>query len=176
LGGVTVLVPISRAFHDSKAVAALLGEAHFQPVPPAPFIGAERGWRNGALQLWTGSGCFASWAPWVDVGVATAGTATEQLAGLGVPALSLPGPGPQFTAGFARRQSRLLGEAVQPCNSPEQLRARLVALLQDDQARARLGWRGRQRMGSAGGSEALARLIEERLLGLGAATPSLVAG
>jgi uncharacterized protein (TIGR03492 family) len=176
LGGVTVLVPISRALHDSKAVAALLGEALFQPVPPAPFIGAEGGWRNGALQLWTGPGCFASWAPWVDVGVATAGTATEQLAGLGVPALSLPGPGPQFTAGFARRQSRLLGGAVQPCDSPEQLRARLVALLQDDPARASLGRRGRQRMGSAGGSVALARLIEERLLGLRAATPSPLAG
>jgi uncharacterized protein (TIGR03492 family) len=111
-----------------------------------------------------GSGRFAGWASWAELGLATAGTATEQLVGLGVPALSLPGPGPQFKAGFARRQSRLLGGAVQPCRNGEELRARMVQLLADGSERRRLGAIGRRRMGPAGGSDRLAALIEERLL------------
>jgi uncharacterized protein (TIGR03492 family) len=111
-----------------------------------------------------GPGHFTAWAPLAEVGLATAGTATEQLVGLGVPALSLPGPGPQFKAGFARRQSRLLGGAVQPCRDPRQMGERLIALLDDDRERARLGRIGRRRMGPAGGSARLAALIRERLL------------
>ncbi|MFM7169395.1 MAG: lipid-A-disaccharide synthase-related protein [Cyanobium sp.] len=165
LGGLTVLVPIGRDLFDSPALASHLVEMGFQASPPPPLRGAKGAWSKGALRLWLGHGCFADWAPWVEVGIATAGTATEQLVGLGVPALSLPGAGPQFTVGFARRQSRLLGGAVQPCRTPEQLRVWLLALLQDSQARDGLGQKGRQRMGSAGGSVALAHLVQERLLG-----------
>ncbi|WP_407569066.1 lipid-A-disaccharide synthase-related protein [Deinococcus altitudinis] len=42
----------------------------------------------------------------------TAGTASEQAAGLGVPVVGFPTSGPQYTAGFARRQARLLGRAL----------------------------------------------------------------
>ncbi|MFN9658948.1 MAG: sugar synthetase, partial [Cyanobacteriota bacterium] len=94
-----------------------------------------------------------------------------QLVGLGLPALSMPGPGPQFTRGFARRQSRLLGGAVWPCGNPEEMRLRLLALLRDPKAREDLGRRGRRRMGPAGGSAALARLVSERLM-----TPGLWPG
>jgi uncharacterized protein (TIGR03492 family) len=103
----------------------------------------------------------------VELGLATAGTATEQLVGLGIGALSLPGPGPQFKRGFARRQSRLLGGAVQPCHSPAELRQRLLALLADPSQRRWLGRIGRRRMGPAGGSERLAALIGDQLLGGG---------
>jgi uncharacterized protein (TIGR03492 family) len=98
------------------------------------------------------------------VGLATAGTATEQLVGLGVPALSLPGPGPQFKAGFARRQSRLLGGAVRPCQGPHELAEQLGALLANQEERERLGVIGRDRMGPAGGSEGLAEAIAASLL------------
>jgi uncharacterized protein (TIGR03492 family) len=165
LGGLTVLVPIGRDLNDAPALASLLFDQGFQPMSPPTHSGAEAAWSRGALHLWLGPGCFAAWAPWAEVGLATAGTATEQLVGLGVPALSLPGPGPQFTAGFARRQSRLLGGAVQPCRTPEQLGSWLLALLQDSSARVALGQKGRQRMGPAGGSEALARVVAKRLLG-----------
>jgi uncharacterized protein (TIGR03492 family) len=164
LGGLTVLVPIGRDLNDSPAIDSLLLDQGFQPMPSPPHSGAEGSWSRGALHLWLGPGCFAAWAPWAEVGLATAGTATEQLVGLGVPALSLPGDGPQFTVGFARRQSRLLGGAVQPCRTPEQLGAWLLALLQDSRARVALGHKGRQRMGPAGGGEAMARLVAERLL------------
>jgi len=122
-------------------------------------------WQRGNLRLLLGAGCFQRWAPWASVGLATAGTATEQLVGLGIPAVSIPGPGPQFKAGFARRQSRLLGGAVLPCRSPQQAARRLALLLQEPELRRRLGATGRARMGRAGGSERLAVLVERQLLG-----------
>ena len=44
-----------------------------------------------------------------DVAIAMAGTATEQFVGLGKPAISIPGAGPQFTEVFAEAQTRLAG-------------------------------------------------------------------
>lgn len=96
--------------------------------------------------------------------MATAGTATEQLVGLGRPVLSLPGPGPQFKASFARRQSRLLGGAVLPCRSPEALAQELQTLLADPALANRRGRIGQRRMGAPGGSSRLAALISQRLL------------
>jgi uncharacterized protein (TIGR03492 family) len=84
--------------------------------------------------------------------------------GLGIPALSLPGPGPQFKRGFAERQSRLLGGSVTVCRTPGQLARRLAVLLSSPQLRVDLGRIGRRRMGPAGGSEALAALLDQRLL------------
>ena len=112
-----------------------------------------------------GRGCFDQWAGWAEAGIATAGTATEQLVGLGIPALSLPGSGPQFKQGFARRQSRLLGGAVRPCSGEAELTARLEQLLDDPEKRTNLGRIGVQRMGPAGGSDQLARLILDRFNG-----------
>jgi uncharacterized protein (TIGR03492 family) len=127
--------------------------------------GAASCWRREGHQLLVGPGQFAAWAGWAELALAAAGTATEQAVGLGIPALSLPGPGPQFKRGFAERQSRLLGGAVAVCRSPEQLRDRLGLLMRDPQLRGQLGAMGRRRMGSPGGSGALARLVAERLLG-----------
>ena len=164
LGGLTVLVPVGAALHRAAEVEALLQAAGLGPEPESPSGEGDRAWSQGSLRLIFGLARCAPWAPWAEVGLATAGTATEQLVGLKVPALSLPGPGPQFTVGFARRQSRLLGGAVQPCGSPRQLRARLLELLSNPQARTSLGWMGRRRMGPKGGSEALARWIDHTLL------------
>jgi uncharacterized protein (TIGR03492 family) len=82
-----------------------------------------------------------------------------------VPCLSLPGPGPQFKPGFARRQSRLLGGAVVPCHSQQELALKLQQLLDDPSEWARRGALGRARMGPAGGSAQLAELVEQQLLG-----------
>lgn len=144
--------------------APLLQELGYRPVDPPPGCGAAAAWRQGSHLLLIGSGRFAEWAGWAEIGLAAAGTATEQLVGLGIPALSLPGPGPQFKRGFAERQSRLLGGAVAVCDSPAALAARLELLLREPALRAALGRIGRRRMGPAGGSEALAALVEERLL------------
>ena len=136
------------------------------PLPPgAAAAGARASWRLGPRLLLLGPGCFLAWAGWAEVGLASAGTATEQLAGLGIPALSAPGPGPQFKASFARRQSRLLGGAVQPCASATELATKLGQLLADGAWRRQLGRIGQRRMGSPGGSDRLAALLLAQLLG-----------
>jgi uncharacterized protein (TIGR03492 family) len=152
---------------DRQCWDQLLQRQGWQPTslsPAAASSGAQATWRRGEITLVVGPGRFEHWACWGEVGLATAGTATEQLVGLGVPALSLPGPGPQFKVGFARRQSRLLGGAVVPCHGPAELATRLTQLLRDERLRRDLAAIGRRRMGPAGGSERLARLLEERLL------------
>jgi uncharacterized protein (TIGR03492 family) len=162
-GAISVLLATGSRPSEAELVAPL-SAAGFTPAAPPPDSGASALWRRGPLELLVGPGRFAAWAPLAELGLASAGTATEQLVGLGVPALSLPGPGPQFKASFARRQSRLLGGAVQPCHGSGELQRRLIALLDDDGERARLGRIGRRRMGPAGGSARLATLIRERLL------------
>ena len=149
---------------DWQGVLERLG---YTPAAVPEGSGAAAAWCRGQVLLLVGPGCFAAWAGWAEIGLAAAGTATEQLVGLGVPALSLPGPGPQFKRGFAERQSRLLGGSVAVCATPQALAARLELLLGDPALRARLGAIGRQRMGRPGGSEALAVLVEQRLVQAG---------
>jgi uncharacterized protein (TIGR03492 family) len=164
----TVVLVASGSTPGGESWGGLLSAAGFTPMaldPEAAAIGAQASARLGRWTLLIGQHTFRHWASWAELGLATAGTATEQLAGLGTPSLSLPGPGPQFKAGFARRQSRLLGGAVLPCQDPEQLARRLQELLDDPAERARRGSWGRRRMGPAGGSARLAGLVEQRLLG-----------
>ena len=132
-------------------------------LPPSDQLSAESCWVKGPCMLLIGRRCFDTWSGWAEVGLATAGTATEQLVGIGIPALSLPGPGPQFKASFARRQSRLLGGSVQPCSTPIALASALERLLADADLRRKLGRIGQQRMGPSGGSDRLAQLILNHL-------------
>jgi uncharacterized protein (TIGR03492 family) len=159
----TVLVALG-SFPSPQQLAPLLGAAGFRPQAVPAGSGAASAWGRGPLRLLLGPQQFAHWAPLAEVGLATAGTATEQLVGLGVPALSLPGPGPQFKAAFARRQSRLLGGAVEPCHSSAELALKLVALLDDGARRQQLGAIGRRRLGPPGGSIRLAELVQAHLL------------
>ncbi len=145
-------------------LAPLLRRRGLEPRPLPAGTGAAAAWGRSCLLLLVGPGCFGAWAGWGEVGLAAAGTATEQLVGLGIPALSLPGPGPQFKLGFARRQSRLLGGSVGVCRSGRELADGLLRLLWEPQRRRRLGLIGRRRMGPPGGGEALAALVEARLL------------
>ena len=126
-------------------------------------IASEGFWEKGSIKLFIGIGRFAEWASLVEVGLANAGTATEQLAGLGIPALSLPGKGPQFKKSFAFRQSRLLGGSVIPCKTPLILSQRLELLLRDRNLCSRIGKIGISRMGPKGGSDALAGYIDKLL-------------
>jgi uncharacterized protein (TIGR03492 family) len=144
--------------------APLLADLGYSPAPLPEGLGAAAAWQRGPVLLLVGPGRFAAWAGCAELGLTAAGTATEQLVGLGIPALSLPGPGPQFKRGFAERQSRLLGGSVTVCRTPGQLARRLAVLLSSPQLRVDLGRIGRRRMGPAGGSEALAALLDQRLL------------
>ena len=162
----TALLVAVGAQPDSEAISDSLEKLGFRrSPPPSDQLGAEACWVKGACLVLIGRGWFEQWAGWAEAGIATAGTATEQLVGLGIPALSLPGPGPQFKPGFARRQSRLLGGAVRTCANESELAKRLEYLLNDPGLRSHLGRIGMQRMGPAGGSDQLAHLILDRFNG-----------
>ena len=126
-------------------------------------IDCDSFWKKDSNYLFVGQGKFNLWAQWAEIGIATAGTATEQLVGLGKPVLSLPGRGPQFTYGFAKRQSRLLGGSVLVCKNKQILARKLYLLMSNSLIRRYLGEIGRNRMGPYGGSFALARNISKKL-------------
>ena len=158
-----LLLATGRHLDPQDLTTVVTGQG-FAPRQPPPDTGSRLAWQRDDLLLLWGPGYFEAWLPWTELGLATAGTATEQLVGRGVPALSLPGPGPQFTLAFARRQSRLLGGAVVPCLSTPQFQQELARLLADSQYGRVLGRRGQRRMGPRGGSGAIARLVRQRLL------------
>ena len=154
-----VLAALGSSPHQNE-LGELLQNLGFRSCPPpSSALEAAECWVNGPVLLLIGPGRFQQWVAWAEAGVATAGTATEQMVGLGIPALSLPGRGPQFTRGFAERQSRLLGGAVRTCESEQELGRHLAQLLNDPLLRQEIGRMGRQRMGPAGGSEAIAREV-----------------
>ena len=132
---------------------------------PSPLIEMDTDtfFQKNDLRLVLGVGKFEEWSRFAEVGIANAGTATEQLVGLGVPCVSLPGKGPQFKNGFAIRQSRLLGGSVIPCQNSFEMVKTVQLLLQDSHLRERLSFIGKRRMGNSGGSEALAQRILEFL-------------
>ena len=99
---------------------------------------------------------FADWA------IAMAGTATEQFVGLGKPAITLAGKGPQFTPKFAEAQTRLLGESVTLVDSPEQVAIALQTLLRSPETRQYIAANGLMRMGTPGAAQRIAeRLLRE---------------
>ncbi|WP_320668388.1 lipid-A-disaccharide synthase-related protein [Prochlorococcus sp. MIT 1307] len=161
---IKILVPLGSSPSVTE-LEELLDELGYRQFScPGNQIGVNTFWKNGFCNVFLGPGKFSLWVSWVEIGLATAGTATEQLVGLGIPALSLPGEGPQFKRSFALRQSRLLGGAVMPCRSPGLLAEHLETLLNDASLRERIGRVGSRRMGSSGGSSALAALISKFLL------------
>lgn len=72
--------------------------------------GSLLSWRSCQVALHQGK--FAALLQQSDLVVSMAGTASEQAVGLGLPVVQLVGEGPQFTAGFAEAQRRLLGKGL----------------------------------------------------------------
>ena len=122
-------------------------------------VGISQVWKKNSLLILIGFNQFASWANWAEVGVANAGTATEQLVGLGIPCVSFPGEGPQFNFNFAKRQSRLLGGAVAIAKGHTTLAKKVEFLLNSSSDRDSIGLRGSKRMGPEGGSLSIALMI-----------------
>ena len=131
---------------------------------PVNDLGEHSCWSKGLITVLLGPNRFMNWAPWAEIGLANAGTATEQLVGLGIPCVSFPGKGPQFKEGFAFRQSRLLGGAVLPCKTFETFADKVEVLLCDKELRKRLSVCGAKRMGLDGGSLAFSSLISQKML------------
>ncbi|MBD2423630.1 lipid-A-disaccharide synthase-related protein [Cyanobium sp. FACHB-13342] len=127
----------------------------------------------GSLRLELAWGQFAAILPQASLVLCMAGTAAEQAVGLGKPVLQLPGQGPQFTAGFAEAQRRLLGPGVHWAGGGRgqtpslQASAALARTLLDEQTdpkrgptrRQQLAAIGLERIGQPGGSQTMAAAI-----------------
>jgi len=149
-------------------------------------LARQRGWQLSAdasrsdqlvlqrqgLQLRCCWGQFQTLLPQAKVVISMAGTASEQAAGLGIPVLQLAGHGPQFTAGFAEAQRRLLGPAIHcapgAVDDPATLQAsahllkQLLALPSTELERYRT--EGLQRLGTSGGTSRMARAILDAVM------------
>jgi uncharacterized protein (TIGR03492 family) len=129
-----------------------------QPDLPVPHCCLRR--RNAKMLLVQKA--FSDALHWADAAIAMAGTATEQFVGLGKPAITLAGDGPQFTWAFAEAQSRLLGPSihlVNPDTLPEILMALLTSMPQD-----RYQKNGQLRMGTPGASARISSQIQSLFL------------
>lgn len=101
-----------------------------------------------------------------DIAIAMAGTATEQFVGLGKPAFTTPGAGPQFNPTFAKLQTRLLGPSVILVPNPEDIGAEIVKVLANSDRLNHIRQNGQQRMGTPGAAAAIAQRLSSQLLGL----------
>ncbi|MBD2034983.1 hypothetical protein H6F76_08075 [Leptolyngbya sp. FACHB-321] len=99
---------------------------------------------------------FAECLHRADLAIAMAGTATEQFVGLGKPAITLPGKGPQFTPAFAEAQTRLLGASAVLVKEPDRVATVIQSLLQNPDALQTIAESGRRRMGASGAAKRIA--------------------
>ncbi|WP_017315031.1 lipid-A-disaccharide synthase-related protein [Mastigocladopsis repens] len=98
-----------------------------------------------------------------DLAIAMAGTATEQFVGLGKPAITIPGQGPQFTPAFAEAQSRHLGQSVILVEEPAQVANVLKSLLANPDTVQVIAENGIRRMGKPGAAKRIAEYLMELL-------------
>lgn len=115
----------------------------------------------GKLKLALVSDAYPACLHQADLGVAMAGTATEQLVGLGKPVVTLPGRGPQFTPAFAEAQTRLLGCSILHQSDPAHV-PRVVQQLMGDRPRLeQIQANGIRRMGPPGAADRIAQKLLE---------------
>lgn len=184
------LLPGSRSPEAERNWAQILqavdGVAAVYPDKPLQFFAAiassldlapfhqsliEAGWTPQASLYSTyvkGSAClqiaqaaFAECLELAEGAIATAGTATEQLVGLGKPAFTFPGQGPQFTRTFAQVQARLLGSSLQLVDTPSAVGSAVKTLFENPERLQAARLNGQRRMGLAGGCNAIAFQLKE---------------
>jgi len=98
-----------------------------------------------------------------DFAIAMTGTGTEQFVGLGKPAITLPGQGPQFTPAFAEAQTRLLGTSITFIQEPAEIVRAVQAVLHDPDRLQWIAENGPARMGQPGAAQRIAKCLVERL-------------
>lgn len=140
-------------------------------------VAADQGWRHDgcgqlvniampALSVHARSDAFADILHACTVVIGMAGTAVEQAVGLGKPVIQIAGTGPQFTYRFAEAQQRLLGSAVRTVGTGpagpgelEEAARELIRVVNDAAYLDECRRKGPARVGSAGGSAAIADLV-----------------
>lgn len=178
---VLALIPGSREDHRQSLPLMLLAAARLPAL--AALVAWPHGWDavtlpsgwtleiqsemeavadSGSMRVPLLRGAFGAIAHAADLAIGTAGTANEQLAGLGKPVVAFATSGPQFTTGFARRQGRLLGEALSVVEADaDALAAEVRALRNDGPRRARAALAGMTRIGPAGALEVVAEEVHK---------------
>ena len=94
-----------------------------------------------------------------DLAIAMAGTATEQFVGLGKPAITIPGEGPQFNPAFAEAQSRHLGASIILVEKPIDVAKEVGSLLEDPDKFHIASQNGIRRMGKPGAAKRIAECL-----------------
>jgi len=159
-----ILLPLSINANVIKIHSYLIKYGFIEQNKVKFLIDEDSVWKKKDQYVVIGKGKFNLWASLAEVGLSNAGTATEQITGLGIPSLSLPGSGPQFTKSFAKRQSRLLGGSVLVCKNKKILLKRLSLLLREKVYRLEQAKIGKKRMGQSGASEKIVDSINPHLL------------
>jgi len=182
---VIAILPGSRppeAYHNWQTLLVCAQVALRVLPPPVHFLGAiapsldleifaqhsaQKGWvRTDAttfvqpqarLKLVTDH--FADCLQLSHLALAMAGTATEQMVGLGKPVITIPGSGPQFTRKFALEQSYLLGIGVNLIDKPAQTAEVIKRMLTDGDYFHMLVKNARERMGTPGASRRIAQRL-----------------
>ena len=159
-----IFTPLSSSSNSCKIEKIFIKHNYHKDSSSRFLMGEQSVWIKKNITLLVGKNKFQNWANLADIGLANAGTATEQICGLGKPVLSLPRKGPQFTKSFAIRQQRLLGGSVIACMNKKIFQEKLLSLLQNKEFRFKQGKLGKERMGAPGASAAIANFINLKLL------------
>ncbi len=159
-----ILLPLSLNADIFTIKSHLINNGYLKQKNIQFLIGEHSVWKNKEKYVLLGKNTFNKWANMASVGLSNAGTATEQIIGLGVPSISFPGAGPQFTKSFAKRQSRLLGGSVLVCENKKTLLDNLETLLNKKHCRLKQVKIGMKRMGKSGASKKIVDYINSSLL------------
>ncbi|RIH82797.1 hypothetical protein Mlute_02386 [Meiothermus luteus] len=120
--------------------------------------------QRDSQQVWLLRNAFSAILHVGYVAVGTAGTANEQAAGMGLPVVAFPTPGPQYIYPNALRQSRLLGKALRLVEAhPEKVAEAVRVFLNDEKARQEAQQEGLERNGPKGALPTIAREIRTAL-------------
>lgn len=119
---------------------------------------------HNGQQVWLLRGAFSAILHVGYVAIGTAGTANEQAAGMGIPVVAFPTPGPQYIYPNALRQSRLLGKAMRLVEAkPETIAEAVQLFLLNPEAREEARREGFERNGPQGAIPKIAAEIQAML-------------
>jgi len=141
---------------------ALLQQQGWQPITDSESVRPSSGYiefAQGIHRVMVIPGDFNTCIHLADGAIAMAGTATEQVVGLGKPAFIMPGQGPQFTPAFAEAQTRLLGESVIFVADPSQMGECVTNLFTNPAQLQQIRQNGHRRMGQPGASDRIAKTL-----------------
>lgn len=148
-----------------ETIQHILRSYNFYPHPQFPIpIGDSQALtfkQNNAYCLLTQS-AYNDCLHWGDLAIAMAGTATEQFVGLGKPAITIPGEGPQFTPAFAEAQSRLLGKSVILVERPQEVGQVVRSLFAHQEKLQAIAENGLRRMGKPGAARRIAECLSKQ--------------